>query len=60
MSKEPVAIGAAIIAAVNALVVLAVAFGAEIDSGQAAAINAAIVAIVGAVGAVVRSKVTPV
>lgn len=62
---EPVTLGAAIIGVVQAVIVLAMAFGVEISSGQQAAILGAVAAILAlavpvAMGRWQRGQVTPV
>lgn len=59
MNNEPVAIGAAFIAFCNAVIGL-VALIVPVEAEVVGAINLCIVALVGLVGAVVRSRVTPV
>jgi uncharacterized protein (DUF697 family) len=59
MSNEPVAIGAAIIALATAVLGLLSVFGVDITQEQTGAILLVITAVIGFVGALVRSKVTP-
>ncbi len=61
MSNEPVAVGAAIQALIAALISLALLFGwVDWSTDQVGGILLVYSALVGVIGAVTRSKVTPV
>lgn len=60
LDREPVALGGAVVALVNALIAAALAFGWVATTEQAAAINAVAVALVAVVTGWQRSRVSPV
>lgn len=57
MKNEPVALSAAILVVVNAVIMVAVAFGLNVTEGQIVALNALAAAVL---GLWTRSKVSPV
>lgn len=59
MTNEPVAVGAAVVAFFNAVLAV-VSVAVDIAPELIASLNACMVALVGLVAAVVRSRVTPV
>lgn len=59
-TREPVAIGGAVLALAEALIALLVAFGALDDPAQIAAVQGLVIALIAAVSLAVRNRVTPV